>query len=114
MSGIDLGMPLGDKEFFRILVLLVYFLATLITVTSALETILRLISPNFFKASFKKHLIIIGASEIAISKIENLKKLKEKIIIVDNDSNNVNLEHFKKLSNVRFVIENYTFKWKNN
>ena len=107
MSGVDLGMPLGDKEFYRILVLLAYFLAPVITVTSALETIIRSLNPNFFKRRYKNHVIIIGASEIAISRIENLKKLKEKIIIVDNNRNNVNLEHFKKLSNIRFIIENY-------
>tara|TARA_B110000240_G_scaffold193284_1_gene238888 strand:+ start:127 stop:1836 length:1710 start_codon:yes stop_codon:yes gene_type:complete len=107
MSGIDLGMPIGESDFYRILVLAAYLLAPIIAVTSVIEAIFRSIDPNFFKRKYKDHIIIIGASALTVSRVDYLKELKEKIIIVDNNSDNVNLEYFKKLNNIRFIIEDY-------
>lgn len=105
MSGIDLGMPIGGEQFYRSLVYAAYFLAPIIAVTSAIEAILRSVDPNFFKRKYKNHIIIIGASKLSLTRLDDIRE--EKIIIVDDNENNVNLEYFKKLKNIRFIIGDY-------
>ena len=107
MSGIDFGLPLGESDFYRFLVFTAWILAPIIAATSVIEAVFRSIDPDFFKRKYKDHIIIIGATELSVSRLEYLKRLKEKIIIVDNNSENVNLEYFKKLKNIRILIRDF-------
>ena len=107
MSGIDFGLPIGESDFYRLLVLTAWLFAPIIAATSVIEAIFRSVDPNFFQRKYKDHIVIIGASKLAVSRVNYLKELKEKIIIVDNNSDNVNLEYFKKLNNIIFIIEDY-------
>ena len=118
LAGIDLGMPMGGTELHRFLLFISYFLAPLITVLAVIEAVLKSISPDYLKRTFKNHVVIIGASKEAISIIHGwndpVNQLDEavehlqyhegtKLLIVEKDSNNTKLEYFRELSSKRKV-----------
>lgn len=83
MGGVDLGMPVGGPLLGRCLLWLAYFAAPVLAASTVVEALLRGLAPQHWQLRrIKRHVIVAGNGDLAMSYLRVLRKHNPRIPLV--------------------------------
>jgi hypothetical protein len=103
MGGIDLGMPKGGPDFWRVGLWVTYFAAPLLSVAVVIEGLIATFRPYLsFLWPRKNHLIIAGAGKVTFAFIRQVRKSYPKIpiVVIENKSSADMVKAIQRISGV--------------
>ncbi|MFK7976704.1 MAG: NAD-binding protein [Halioglobus sp.] len=99
LGGMDLGTPEGGPLIGRILLWLSYFGSPILAASTVVSALLKALNPQgWFLRRLRKHVIVVGDGDIALTTIRTIRNHNKKIpiVVISNSGDQVMLEELRQ------------------
>jgi len=111
LGGLDLGTPVGGPAGGRALLWLAYFGAPLITASTLIEAVIRLVNPLGLRVkALRGHVVLGGSGRLTMVYVKKLRERNSKrtVVVVERDANHPSIPELRDSYQATVVIGDIT------